>query len=324
MRAELAFSANDLAQTRFAVSPLWEVVTSFRALHAGSLNPAYRRWADQVAPRLLAGGLHRGLLAALIPRGTHVADLLTPLPATPFPSLEEELAAVAATPPAEVRRQIDELARWEGPDPALHALHDDPAAVLPQVVTELRAYWELVLAPYWARIRQVLEADLFQRARQAAEHGAAAVLNDLHEGVTWDDDTLLLVKRQCGLARIDTGPGLVLVPSVFAWPRVLTWSVPPHSPQLCYPARGAGNLWEKPKSAPDEALSAVLGRSRAVLLSELETPASTTELAGRTGLSAAAVSQHLTALRDAGFVSAHRAGRSVLYARTTVSDSLFG
>ena len=33
-------------------------------------------------------------------------------------------------------------------------------------------------------------------------------------------------------------------------------------------------------------------------------------------------SQHLTALRDAGIVSAHRTGRPVLYARTAVADSL--
>ncbi|GLW12926.1 hypothetical protein Misp01_80540 [Microtetraspora sp. NBRC 13810] len=34
------------------------------------------------------------------------------------------------------------------------------------------------------------------------------------------------------------------------------------------------------------------------------------------------MSQHLTVLRDAGLVTAHRAGRSVLYARTAVADSL--
>jgi DNA-binding transcriptional ArsR family regulator len=34
------------------------------------------------------------------------------------------------------------------------------------------------------------------------------------------------------------------------------------------------------------------------------------------------VSQHLTALRDAGLVHAYRVGRAVLYARTTVAESL--
>ncbi len=34
------------------------------------------------------------------------------------------------------------------------------------------------------------------------------------------------------------------------------------------------------------------------------------------------VSQYLTVLRNAGLVSAHRAGRSVLYARTTAAETL--
>ncbi|GAA1321309.1 hypothetical protein GCM10009647_054230 [Streptomyces sanglieri] len=69
-------------------------------------------------------------------------------------------------------------------------------------------------------------------------------------------------------------------------------------------------------------MAGVLGRSRTLLLTELETPASTTEPARRTRLSAAGVSQCLTALRDAGLVSAHRVGRSVLYARTAAAETL--
>ncbi|MFJ8883312.1 hypothetical protein ACIRJR_07850 [Streptomyces sp. NPDC102402] len=41
-------------------------------------------------------------------------------------------------------------------------------------------------------------------------------------------------------------------------------------------------------------------------------------------MSPAGVSQFLTAMRGAGLVSAHRAGRSVLYARTPVADDLLG
>jgi DNA-binding transcriptional ArsR family regulator len=66
----------------------------------------------------------------------------------------------------------------------------------------------------------------------------------------------------------------------------------------------------------------VLGRSRTRLLLELDVPATTTELAHRTGLSQAAVSQYLTALRAAGLVSAHRTGRWVWYARTGTGDGL--
>ncbi|MFD3504061.1 hypothetical protein [Streptomyces sp. NPDC058678] len=51
----------------------------------------------------------------------------------------------------------------------------------------METYWELALAPYWARIREVLDVDIFYRARMVAEHGAGRLLNDLHTSVSWDD-----------------------------------------------------------------------------------------------------------------------------------------
>lgn len=115
---------------------------------------------------------------------------------------------------------------------------------------------------------------------------------------------------------------MLLIPSAFTGPDLLTRVTSPEPPQLAYPARGIGSLWESRPVPRTEAIAAILGRSRTRLLTELKTPASTTELARRTGLSTAGVSQHLTALRDAGLVSAHRAGRSVLYARTSVAESV--
>ena len=67
MRTELAFTADDLALTRFAVSPMWEVVTSFRLLAGGAAHPVHRPWLDQVRPRVAAAGLDAGWLAELIP-----------------------------------------------------------------------------------------------------------------------------------------------------------------------------------------------------------------------------------------------------------------
>jgi DNA-binding transcriptional ArsR family regulator len=168
----------------------------------------------------------------------------------------------------------------------------------------------------------VLDADVFHRARQVAEHGAARLFNDLHTAVSWRDNALRLGRSKRLPARETAGAGLVLIPSAFTGPGLLTRVATPDPPQLAYPARGLGPLWEPRPATGTGALATVLGRSRTLLLSELDTPASTTELARRTGLSAAGVSQYLTALRDAGLVTAHRAGRSVLYARTGVAESL--
>ncbi|MFF5701813.1 DUF5937 family protein [Streptomyces sp. NPDC012794] len=318
----MSFSAGDLAQTRFAVSPMWEVVTSFRRL----LDPApphlHRSWAAQVRPRIARAGLGRGWLAELVPARGYLADFLNPTPPGPFPELSAELRAVRATRPEQVRTDLAGLGAGADSSPRLRQLLEEPEAALEKVAAEIEVYWELALAPYWARIRQVLEADVFHRARQVAEHGTASVLNELHESVWWDADTLRLVRAHCGLSRDQSGAGLLLVPSAFAWPRVLTRAVAPDPPQLAYPARGVGTLWEPRTCSSADAVAGVLGRSRALLLAELDTPASTTQLARQCGLSAAGVSQHLTALRNAGLVTAHRAGRSVLYARTAIADAL--
>ncbi len=168
----------------------------------------------------------------------------------------------------------------------------------------------------------MLDADVLYRARQVAEHGTSRLFDDLHTSVSWDDNALQLARRKQPLSRQAAGTGLVLIPSAFTGPGLRTRTTWPDPPQLAYPARGIGLLWEHRPTAGTDALATVLGRSRTLLLTELEHPASTTELARRTTLSTAGVSQYLTALRNAGLVSAHRVGRSILYARTATAEAL--
>ncbi|GAA4674329.1 ArsR/SmtB family transcription factor [Streptomyces youssoufiensis] len=321
--AELAFSTSDLAQVRFAVSPMWEVTPSFRLLRAGTAHPVHRPWAEQVRPRLLASGLDRGWLRELIPpTGGYVPDFLNPAPTGLAPTPAAEWEAIRASPADRVRQDLDHLARHEGLGPRLRALRNDPRGLLPRVAEELETYWELALAPYWARVRAVLDADIRYRARLAAEHGTGHLLNGLHTSLNWDGTALRMTHRKQPLTRTTAGTGLLLIPSAFTGPGLRTRTTLPDPPQLVYPARGVGTLWEPRSVTRSDALSAVLGRSRTLVLTELEIPDSTTRLAHRTGLSPAGVSQCLTALRDAGLVSAHRAGRSVLYARTAAAEAL--
>nr|WP_033220250.1 DUF5937 family protein [Kitasatospora phosalacinea] len=320
----MLFPAGDVARIRFAVSPMWQLTTGYRLSASGAADPVHRRWLAQVRPRAAAAGLDRGWLAELVPPGAgYVPDFLNPAPAGPAPALDEELAAIAATPADRIRADLDHLRHHlGGAGPKARALHADPAARLPQLLREIETHWELAFAPYWPRIRALLEADVFHRARQAARHGTGHLLNTLHPQVSWDGSGLHLARRARTLARHAAGGGLLLVPTAFKGPGLSTRISPPDPPQLAYRARGAGRLWEPRTTAATEALAAVLGRARTRLLAELDTPASTTELARRTGLSAAHVSQNLTALREAGFVTSHRAGRTVLYARTEVAETV--
>ncbi|MER7844116.1 DUF5937 family protein [Kitasatospora sp. NPDC096077] len=319
----MLFTAGDLARMRFVVAPMWEVGPSLRLLRSGLPHAVHGPWVEQVRPRLGALGPALGLLADLVPPTGYVPDFLNPAPTGSAPTLAEELAAIRATPAGRARRDLDRLAAGHGAlGPRLQALYADPPAGLARLAEAIEAYWELALAPYWARIRAVLDADVLYRARQAAEHGAARVLNELHAGLRWTDGALRLGHRARPLNRRTAGPGLLLIPSAFTGPGLYTLLAPSSPPQLAYPARGIGDLWTTPSAPVGAALAAVLGRSRALLLTELAAPASTTELARRTGLSPSAVSQYLTALRDARLVSAHRAGRWVLYARTATAEAL--
>ncbi|MET8349175.1 MULTISPECIES: DUF5937 family protein [unclassified Micromonospora] len=318
----ISLSAGAVARIRFAVSCLWEVVASIRVLRDPGDHAVHLPWVRRVRPPLVEAGLidaNGGLLWQLVPaRPSYLADFLTPPPAGLIPDLAAELAAVRATPTDTVRAHLD---LYPGDrTPALAALYADPPVGLRRLTEEIEAYWRIALAPHWPRLRLLLDADVAARARLLAEDGAAVLLNDLHRQVRWEDDTLLVAQRHCLAPDVADGPGLVLVPSVFVWPSVASVSAG-DAPQLAYPARGLGALWEHPTGVPD-ALAAVLGRGRARLLSELIGPVSTTELARRSGMSPGGVSQHLTALRAAGLVVTQRQGRTLLNTRTDLAEAL--
>ncbi|MFI6781115.1 helix-turn-helix domain-containing protein [Micromonospora sp. NPDC050276] len=318
----ISLSAGAVARIRFAVSCLWEVVASVRVLRDPGDHAVHLPWVRRARPPLVDAGLvgpDGGLLWQLVPASHgYLVDFLTPPPTGLTPDLAAELAALRATPASTVRAHLD-LYPGER-TPALAALYADPPSGLRRLTGEIEAYWQIALAPHWPRLRLLLDADVGARARILAEDGAAVLLNDLHRQVRWEDDTLLVAQRHCLAPDVTDGPGLVLVPSVFVWPSVLSVSAG-DAPQLAYPARGLGTVWERPNGVP-EALAAVLGRGRARLLSELSSPISTTELARRSEMSPAGVSQHLTALRAAGLVVTHRRGRTLLSARTDLAEAL--
>jgi DNA-binding transcriptional ArsR family regulator len=92
--------------------------------------------------------------------------------------------------------------------------------------------------------------------------------------------------------------------------------VEPYRPEIIYPARAIATLWETGQLPSSQALIALLGRTRARLLTALDEPNLTSALAKRLAVTPGAVSQHLSVLRSSGLVSRTRVGGSVLYRRT--------
>ena len=92
-------------------------------------------------------------------------------------------------------------------------------------------------------------------------------------------------------------------------------------PVLLYPARDAFALWGAPPYDRD-ALAALLGATRAAVLVAATCGATTSQLAERLKISVPSVSQHLTALRDAGLVRSTRRGRAVHHDLTNLGVRL--
>lgn len=317
----LSFSAHDLAQTRFATSPLQEVVASIRVLKEPASQIVHQPWAIQTQPVLAESGIDFTPLSDLVPMPSwYIPDFLTPPATTPTPEFAAQMATLRSTPQEQVCADLDHMIGVESP--WLDELRADPKAGLSRLADVIEAYWELAIAPYWPRLHSLQQGDVFYRARRLADGGAARLFEDLASIVRWQDDTLYIAHPRYSGSQPLKGQGLLLIPSVFVWPSVFSSTIPPWQPTLTYPARGVASLWARKDQPTIEALTAVMGRSRTLLLTELESPASTTELAYRTGLAVASVSEHLTALRTAGLVTAHRVGRFVLYVRTTVADAL--
>ncbi len=332
IRIELG--VEDLANTRFGISPLAETVHSLRALSDPSEHTLHLPWLREIRGRLDAGDskLLQSLVGpSRIPpdfRGSPsraLPDFLTPRPRRFIVSFEDELASVRATPPRIVAR---DLLATHAPDPVPEAL--EPAkrsdarvrrSLLNAICDALGRYWQTAVAPIWSQLRLVLEGDTTYRARQLATGGAHLLFADIHPNVRWRDGVLSIAEMVGDHTVAAAGRGLLLTPSIFA-----SKPVPPldpgEPPALAYPSRGIGTLWA-PAPEPDAgALVDLLGRTRALLLQMLVEPLPTVEIARRLGVTPSAVSQHLQVLHGGGLVIRARDRRQVLYRRSRLGDQL--
>jgi DNA-binding transcriptional ArsR family regulator len=315
----LLFSVDDLARTRFAISPMSELIAGLRLLHEPARAGPHLPWVREA----LRPAKELGVLRALTPDSGYVPDFLTPPATSPLASFTDELERVRETPPDVVQREVLAVFRGRRRPPAVDELLAEPRRGLDRLASTLDTWWRTVVEPHWSRVRSLLEADLAHRARLLTEGGPERLFADLHHTARRHADRLEV--RTVFDARVPlAGRGLVLVPSAFYWQGVGPIIDPPWQPTLIYPARGVELLWRPGREAGPQALANVVGRSRAALLNALDAPRSTTELARQLDLSPGAVSQHLSALRAAGLLTAARHGRAVLYVRTPLADRLHG
>lgn len=213
--------------------------------------------------------------------------------------------------------------RWRRtPPPALRRLVEEGHGVVARRAADaVSALFENVLAPDWADVRAVLEADIAHRGDVVVRQGAEALLTGLGEGFTWTGSEAVLDRPYdgtVGWAR----DGMLLVPSTVHVGRVRFAAEEPDPPVVIYAARGVARLWQRDVPEPDGGLERLVGATRARVLLLLDEPRTTTELSRRGGWAEATTSYHLGVLLRAGLVSRRREGRRVLYRRTELGAAL--
>ena len=315
----IRLNAEDVGRIRFALSPVWEAVTSVRALSNNTARSVHGPWLQKVRP--IIEGPDLTLLKALIPSFGYIPDFITPAPPRRSTSLESGLAAIAATPHDLVVNEIGRLHR-HNPHPLLPDLIGDPAKALDLITSALETYWRRALEPDWRRMRALLQEDLAFRLDELASGGIERLFRNLHPSVRFSGDRIEIDRPFACDGEPLAGQGVLLVPCVFTWPAALPVSEAPHVPTITYPPRGLGRLWEDRQDATESPLADLVGRTRAAIVSHLDLPMSTTHLAHQLGVSAPTLSVHLSILRNAGVVDSRRDGRAVLYYRTALGTQL--
>ena len=317
---EVRLSLDVLGRARFAYAPLAELAYSLRLLAAQGVHPLHQPWYRSV--RGVVGSADLTLLGAVCPPGPFLPDFLFAGTRDPTTTIEQQLAGVAEMPAEQLRDELRMV--WTGQSmPAVaRQLVAGGAAGSRRLADALWEYWQLALEAYWPRIRSALDDDVSYRAARLTTGALYDVVADLHPEASVRAGTLWIDKPHHA-DEVFVDAELAFFPSVFAWPRLIVGH-PPGLIAVAYSARGAGRLWEPPgdSQARNDALGALLGRSRAAILARLGLPRSTTQLAEELGQSPPAVSQHLSVLRRSGLVTARRSGRSVLYRRTALASSL--
>jgi DNA-binding transcriptional ArsR family regulator len=319
----IELTSEDLARSRFAISPITEVVHAARILANESLDVHHRSWLRAHKP--VVDGLRSSsdlrLLFAVLPAHGHCPEFLLPPPVSSRAEIGEELERLRTASADFVRAEIQKtisLRRFDG--------HTERMLRRPSIAEtladQLGYIWQCLIEPSWPKLRDVLDRDVSRRAMRSAQRGMTSAFDNVPRVVTMSA-TEVTIRQHTQDKRSGSGKGIVFIPSAFVRPDVGSRSAPPWPLAVFYPVRGAGMLWSDGhhKRAATSS-STLLGATRASILAALATPTTTTALSRQLSRSPGNVSDHLAILHDSGLVSRSRIGRQVIYRQTPLAAAL--
>lgn len=188
---ELALSGG-MGSVRWAISPIHETVSVARLLTEPSRHPGYREWLRRRARAL--GTLNLTPLTRFMADQAYRPDFLDPPPAHPRSTIEEGLAALAATPDEVVRAELaDAASGW--PAEARQRLLDDWQTARTEASLAIEALWTRSVAADWPAMQSALQAEVTQRAFDVSERGLADVVGSLHPSLRLAGDRLVVDTR---------------------------------------------------------------------------------------------------------------------------------
>ncbi|MFI6463547.1 ArsR/SmtB family transcription factor [Streptomyces sp. NPDC050528] len=300
--------------------PLWEIALSLHRFQAQEGRWAYAGWFRDTQKRLIDKDLDRvvtELLLPLFPKGIYYPDFLNPAEAQG--GLTAGIDTIVGTPPERIREEVRRFATQAAAPAWAPRLVE--RGMRENVADGLRQYYDTAVAPYNDYSRACLDNERATLGRAMLHGGPDGLLANLGPHMRWVPPVLhVTYPAEDRDLRLD-GRGLLLVPSYFCWgapvaqgdptlPQVLVYS--PHRETLDSPGLFSS-------TAP---LSALLGRTRALILRVTGGGATTGELARAAGVSDAAASQHTVALRNAGLILSHRRGPRVVHTITPLGSAL--
>ncbi|MEU5193494.1 winged helix-turn-helix domain-containing protein [Streptomyces scabiei] len=204
-----------------------------------------------------------------------------------------------------------------------------------QLLSTVRDFSELAVAPHWERIRGHLDGARESLRDAMCRGGVGALLDSLGPGIRWKAPVLEIAGVGAGELELG-GRGLVLVPALFLRRAGHVMragrNFPGRPPLLMVPDRPrpeelSGLLAETEtmrggRREDADNLAVLMGRTRAAVLRAVREGCGNAALAARLGVTTAAVSQHTTILRAAGLISTHRSGSHAVHTVTHLGRML--
>ncbi|WP_280683321.1 helix-turn-helix domain-containing protein [Kitasatospora sp. MAA19] len=319
--AVVAFGARDLANVRFAISPIQHLVIGLQQ-DSGAPLPA-RRWWRSVRSRVPGRALPLIELVAAHP--LYLPDFLTPpIPLVPGGvSIADELDVISAVSTEQVHGELCRYAEL-GPTPRPVAqLLDGGSAQVNRLIQAVHALYRACLADDWPDMVKRLNADISMRRGTLGDQGTGRMLADVHQA--FSDPTRFQLTLQGTAPTVpehlkrSAAAGFVLSPNLFLGGMISPSIASPwQQPLFAYTASEA----VQPPPPAVDGLTALIGKGKAAALRAIGAGCTTTELAVRLGVSAPAASQHTATLRAAGMITSIRDGQCVVHTLTPLGTGL--